>query len=95
MPPSDTFVRSTRPGSRAAAKFSDDDGDGDRDGMYVFVTARGKCWRLDYCRHGKRKTHSLGTYPEVSLSKERTRALDAWTLLADGRAPRDEKHKTR
>jgi hypothetical protein len=89
MPLSDALVRSARPGDKAAAKFSDGDG------MYLLVTARGKCWRLDYRYLGKRKTLALGTYPEVSLAKARTRALDARTLLADGIDPGDEKRKAK
>lgn len=84
MPLPDASVRSARPDDMPAAKFSD------ADGMYLFVTASGEWWRLDYRYLGKCETLTLGTYRDVSLSKARTRALDTGMLLADGIDPGDE-----
>jgi hypothetical protein len=39
---------------------------GDR-GMYLLVKNAGRYWMLDYRIDGKRKTLSIGVYPEVSL----------------------------
>jgi len=44
----------------------------DGKGMYLLVTAKGtKLWRMDYSFNSKRNTHSLGTYPVVSLGEAR------------------------
>ncbi|MGZ3181681.1 MAG: tyrosine-type recombinase/integrase [Telluria sp.] len=89
MPLTDAFVRSLKPGAKQPAKYADGDG------MYLFVTASGKCWRMDYRYLGKRKTLALGTYPEVSLAKARSRACEARALLADGVDPSEEKRKAK
>ncbi len=35
--------------------------------LYMIINPKGgKWWRFDYTLHGKRKTKSLGTYPEVT-----------------------------
>ncbi len=60
----------------------------DAAGMYLEVTpAGGKCWRLPYRFGGKRKVLALGTYPDVSLTKARSRRDDARRKLADGVDP--------
>lgn len=44
----------------------------DSKGLYIIVTPNGGFWwRLDYRFEGKRKTLSLGTYPEISLQRAR------------------------
>jgi integrase len=85
----DTFIRTAKANGTAAAKYSDGDG------MYLLVTSAGKYWRMDYRYLGKRKTLALGTYPEVSLAKARTRRAEARTMLADGLDPGDEKRKAK
>jgi hypothetical protein len=83
----DAFVRSAKSGDKTGAKYAD------VDGMYLLVTPNGKYWRLDYHYLGKRKTLALGTYPEVSLGKDRIRSGEARAILADGLDPADEKRK--
>jgi len=44
----------------------------DERGMYLLIHPKGgKWWRLDYRYQGKRKTLSLGTYPDVSIKVAR------------------------
>ncbi len=65
-------------------------------GLYLLVTAGGsKYWRFDFSFTGKRKTMSLGVYPDVSLRKVRARHQDARTLLADGINPMQEKRRVK
>ncbi len=57
-------------------------------GMYLLVTPKGqKWWRLDYRLHGKRKTLSLGVYPDVKLKKARGRRQQARDTIAEGVDP--------
>ena len=81
MPLADTTIRNAKSGEKPV-KLSDEKG------MYLLVTpAGGKWWRMDYRFEGKRKTLSLGTYPEVPLKDARLRRDDARKLLADGTDP--------
>ena len=60
----------------------------DERGLSVQVQpSGGKWWRLRYRFEGKAKMLSLGTYPDVTLSKARERRDDARRLLADGIDP--------
>ncbi len=43
----------------------------DSHGLYLLVNKSGKYWRFDYRYAGKRKTLSIGTYPEIKLKKAR------------------------
>ncbi|QDZ29557.1 integrase arm-type DNA-binding domain-containing protein [Noviherbaspirillum sp. UKPF54] len=63
----------------------------DGDGMYLFVNAVGKYWRLDYRYLNKRKTLALGVYPTVTLAMARERRLEARRKLADGVDPGEHK----
>lgn len=66
----------------------------DGGGMYLFVsTAGGKYWRLDYRYNGKKKTHSLGEYPYISLADARKRRYEAKELLDSGIDPSSIKKK--
>lgn len=84
----DTFIRTVKPNGKAT-KYADGDG------MYLLVTPTGRYWRLDYRFLGKRKTLALGTYPDTSLAKARTRSSEARIVLADGLDPGDEKRKAK
>jgi len=55
--------------------------------LYLFVNGKGKYWRYDYAAGGKRKTLSLGVYPEVSLGEARKRHQQARENLANGIDP--------
>src|SRR5689334_821948 len=60
----------------------------DERGLYLLVTpSGGRYWRLDYSFGGKRKTLSLGVFPDVSLAKARDRRDRPRELLADGIDP--------
>jgi hypothetical protein len=76
-----TAVRNARPRAKAQRLY-------DTDGLYLEIApAGGKWWRLSYRHGGKRKLLSLGTYPDVTLEKARSRRREARTLLADGIDP--------
>ena len=76
MPLKDTHVRNAKPTGKAY-KISDGDG------MYLLVVPSGsRYWRLDYRFAGKRRTHALGTYPEVSLARARRKREKAREQLA-------------
>jgi len=77
----DTTIRTTKPGEKPA-KLSDEKG------LYLLVSpAGGKWWRMDYRFSGKRKTLSMGVYPDVGLKEARGRRDEARKLLADGIDP--------
>ena len=60
----------------------------DERGMYLLIHPKGgKWWRLDYRYQGKRKTLSLGTYPDVSIKVARKKRDDARSILDDGVDP--------
>ncbi len=62
----------------------------DGGGMYLLITPKGqKWWRLDYRLNGKRKTLSLGVYPNVKLKKARKRREAARESIDDGLDPSD------
>lgn len=63
-------------------KLSDDRG------LHLLIApAGGRYWRLDYSFGGKRRTLSLGVFPDVGLAKARERRDRARELLADGIDP--------
>ena len=81
MPLADTTIRNAKSGEKPV-KLSDEKG------MYLLVTpAGGKWWRMDYRFAGKRKTLSMGVYPDVGLKEARGRRDEARKLLADGINP--------
>lgn len=59
----------------------------DGKGLYLFVTKHGRYWRYDYRYMGKRKTLSIGVYPEVKLAVAREKHIKARQQLADGIDP--------
>lgn len=60
----------------------------DEKGLYIIINPNGsKWWRLDYRFAGKRKTLSMGVYPDVGLRAARERRDDARRLVADGIDP--------
>jgi integrase len=61
----------------------------DGDGLYLLLFVKGSShgWRLDYTHAGRRKTLSLGTYPDTGLALARRKAQEARELLAQGLDP--------
>jgi integrase len=62
----------------------------DGDGLYLLVKTLGaKWWRFDYSFEGKRKTLSLGVYPQVSLADARIKTQEARSQVSQGINPSD------
>ena len=62
----------------------------DGDGLYMLVRPNGaKWWRLDYSIGGKRKTLSIGVYPDTGLKAARDKADEARQFVAAGTDPSD------
>lgn len=62
----------------------------DGDGLYLLIKPNGaKWWRLDYSTGGKRKTLSIGVYPDTGLKAARDKADEARQLVAAGTDPSD------
>jgi integrase len=61
----------------------------DGGGLYLLLFVKGgsHAWRFDYTHEGKRKTLSLGSYPDTGLSLARRKADEARRLLAEGINP--------
>lgn len=61
----------------------------DGDGLYLLLFVKGGShgWRFDYTFEGKRKTLSLGTYPDTGLSLARQKADEARQQVAAGVDP--------
>lgn len=68
----------------------------DEKGLYLYVSPQGgKLWRFDYRHSDKRKTLSLGVYPDVSLSDAREKLADIRKLLAAGVDPAAQRKATK
>lgn len=79
----DTKIRNARPKGKQYRLT-------DRRGLYLLVRDTGaKWWRYDYRVDGKRKTLSMGTYPDISLADARARHQEARSLVAKGVDPSD------
>lgn len=77
----ETAIRNAKPQAKPR-KLSDGGG------MYLLLTPKGgRWWRLDFRFGGRRKTLSLGTYPEIGLRDARERRAEARRLLARGFDP--------
>lgn len=60
----------------------------DEKGLYLLVKATGgRWWRFDYTFEGKRKTVSMGTYPEITLKAAREKRDEARRMVATGIDP--------
>lgn len=78
---SDATIKAAKP---QAAAYRLPDGSG----LYLLVRPDGKkWWRLDYTHEGKRKTLSLGTYPDTGLALARKNAERDRALVAEGIDP--------
>lgn len=73
----DTAIRSAKRESKSR-KLTDEAG------LYLLLSpSGGKWWRFDYRFDGKRKTLSLGVYPDVGLKAARARRDEARKLIAE------------
>jgi len=64
----------------------------DGGGLYLLIKPNGaKWWRFDYTIEGKRKTLSLGVYPDVSLSLAREKRQDYRQQIAQGVDPSQQR----
>jgi integrase len=89
MPLTDSAIRNAKPKEK---NYKLTDGGG----LYLLVTPKGgKWWRLDYRYNGKRKTLSMGVYPDVSLKSARDRRSEAKTQLADDIDPGEARKATK
>ena len=79
----DATIRNTKPTSTTLRL-------NDGDGLYLLVKPNGaRWWRLDYSIGGKRKTISIGVYPDTGLKAARDKADEARQLVAAGTDPSD------
>jgi integrase len=68
----------------------------DGGGLYLLVNPNGsKWWRWDYRIAGKRKTLSMGTYPETTLAEAREKHAAARKLLAKGADPSADRQEAK
>lgn len=75
---------------RTAKPIEKDQRLNDGGGLYLLIKSNGaKWWRLDYSVNGKRKTLSLGVYPQTTLSDARRKATEARNSVANGVDPSD------
>lgn len=82
--PGDATIRSVKPGDSRKRLT-------DGDGLYLLLHVKGGShgWRLDYTINGRRKTLSLGTYPDTGLALARRKADEARALVSQGTDPSD------
>jgi len=85
MPLTDTAIRNAKPTAKAL-KLTDGGG------LYLLLNPNGsRWWRLDYRHSAKRKTISLGTYPDTGLKDAREKRDAARKLLAAGIDPGEQR----
>ena len=89
-PLSDTAIRAVKPGDPRKRLT-------DGKGLYLLLFVKGGAhgWRLDYTVNTRRKTLSLGTYPETSLKLAREKAVHARSLVAAGTDPSEQRKATK
>jgi integrase len=80
----DTAIRKARPGIKPTGEATDSSYKlSDDKGLYLLINLNGsRWWRFDYRVDGKRKTLSMGVYPDVSLKDARDKRDEARKLLA-------------
>ncbi len=78
----DTTCKNAKPKLEKAYKLTDEKG------LYLLVAkSGGKWWRFDYRFNGKRKTLSMGTYPDTSLKAARKKRDSTREQIAEGIDP--------
>lgn len=86
-PLTDLLIRKAKPGDKHLR---------DGGGLYLLIGEGGRHgWRFDYRIGGKRKTVSLGVYPEVSLANARDRREEARRQVAAGIDPSEQRKATK
>lgn len=86
---SDTAIRNAKPDVKPY-KMADEKG------LYLLIQPIGsKLWRFDYRFDGKRKTLSIGKYPNVSLAEARGKLEQAKKLMALGTDPSLDKKRAK
>lgn len=81
----DTAIRNARPADKPI-KLTDGAG------LYLLLKPNGsRWWRLDYRFDSKRKTLSMGVYPDVGLKDARNRRDEARKLVANGIDPSENR----
>jgi len=89
MPLTDTAIKNAKPADKPR-KLADGGG------LYLLLNPNGsRWWRLDYRYAAKRKTLSMGTYPDTGLKDARDRRDDARKLLAAGIDPGEQRKATK
>lgn len=77
----DTAIRNAKPTNKPVKMT-------DGGGLYLLLNPNGsRWWRLDYRHSGKRKTLSMGTYPDTGLKDAREKRDTARKLLTTGVDP--------
>ena len=85
MPLTDTAVRNAKAATKPIKMT-------DGGGMYLLLNPNGsRWWRFDYRFDGKRKTLSMGTYPDTGLKDARDKRDVARKLLAAGVDPGEQR----
>ena len=66
----------------------------DQGGLNLLIRPNGsKVWKYDYRLHGKRLTHTIGTYPETTLAEARVAHIEARKLVQVGTNPTSVKNQ--
>lgn len=88
VPLTDTAIRNVKPGD-PRKRLSDGKG------LYLLLFVKGGShgWRFDYTIDHRRKTISLGTYPDTSLKLAREKAAEARQLVAAGIDPSEKRRE--
>lgn len=88
--PGDKTIKAVKPGD-PIKRLSDGEG------LYLLLFVKGGAhgWRFDYSHGGKRKTLSLGTYPDTTLAAARIKADEFRKLVAGGTDPSDARKTTK
>ena len=81
----DVTIRNIKPSNKDQRLY-------DGDGLYLLVKPNGyKWWRFDYTFDKKRKTLSIGVYPDVSLGLARDKRHEFRQLIAQGIDPSQQR----